>query len=143
LIEAGKLADDEISPLITRVELPNAWRFVLLTPPASEGLSGADERKAFAQLPPVSRETTAALCETALLGLAPAAIQANFDAFSEALFDYGRMAGMCFASQQGGHFVDARLLPTVERVRAMGIRGVGQTSWGPTIFALLPGQSEA
>ena len=26
----------------------------------------------------------------------------------------------------------------IEHVRSMGVHGVGQSSWGPTLFALLP-----
>lgn len=143
LIEAGKRSPDEASPLIARHALPAAWRFVLLRPRGDEGLSGDAERQAFAALPPVPQSVTAELCRLALLGLAPAAISADFAAFGEALYDFGHLAGSCFARNQGGAFASQRLAQLVATVRRLGVRGVGQSSWGPTLFAVLPSPAAA
>jgi beta-RFAP synthase len=144
LIEAGKTAEGEISPLIARTELPGAWRFVLLCPKQLQGLSGAAESRAFEeQLSPVPLETTGALCHEAFLNLLPAAIEGHFAAFSESLFQFGHLAGSCFASLQGGPYAGAQVTQLVERCRALGVLGVGQTSWGPTVFALLPNEQES
>jgi predicted sugar kinase len=70
--------------------------------------------------------------------VAPAARQGDFAAFSAGLYDFGLEAGMCFAPWQGGPFASSQLAVWVETIRAMGVTGVGQSSWGPTIFALLP-----
>jgi beta-ribofuranosylaminobenzene 5'-phosphate synthase len=137
LVEAGKLRPEEISPLVARVELPAAWRFVLLCPAGETGLSGDRERQAFERLPPVPEEVTARLCRLVLAELLPAAATADFDAFSEALARFGRLAGNCFASQQAGSFASPRVAALVERLARFGVRGVAQTSWGPTVAALV------
>jgi beta-ribofuranosylaminobenzene 5'-phosphate synthase len=142
LVEAGKYAD-EISPLISRVELPSAWRFVLLTPKGEQGLSGAAEEGAFDRLPAVPLATSADLSRTLLLELLPAAVEGDFERFSDSVYHFGRVAGECFAAQQGGAFAGPRLFRLIERLRASGIRGVGQTSWGPTLFALTSSMAEA
>ncbi len=143
LVEAGKSSPAESSPggpspLVARHPLPTAWRFVLLQSRGEQGLSGDAERRAFAGLPPVPSAVTAELCRLALLGLVPAAASSDFQAFSEALYDYGHLAGSCFAANQGGPFATLRLAELVAIVRGMGVRGVGQSSWGPTLFALFP-----
>jgi beta-RFAP synthase len=143
LVEAGKSSPDELSPLVARQPLPAAWRFVLLKSRGEHGLSGDAERRAFAGLPPVPTAVTAELCRLALLGLVPAAMSGDFQAFSEALYDYGYLAGSCFAANQGGPFATPRLAELVATVRGMGVRGVGQSSWGPTLFALFPTESAA
>ncbi len=143
IVEAGKLAADELSPLVSRVELPAPWRFVLLTPPSGAGLSGSDEQQAFRALPPVPRETTDALCRETLLHLVPAAREGRFEEFSASLYRYGHLAGSCFASVQGGPYASPRLQQLVDLLRSEGIEGVGQSSWGPTLFALLPDQDQA
>lgn len=143
LIEAGKMSLQEASPLIARHALPADWRFVLLRPRGAEGLSGEAERAAFAALPPVPTPTAAELCRLALLALVPAAICADFAGFSEALYDFGHLAGSCFARNQGGAFASARLSQLVGAVRQRGVRGVGQSSWGPTLFALLSSPAAA
>jgi beta-ribofuranosylaminobenzene 5'-phosphate synthase len=144
LIEAGKLADGELSPLLVRAALPAEWRFVLLCPKNIEGLSGDAERRAFEeQLPAVPVQTTDALCREAFLQLLPAAIEGRFAEFSESLFRFGRTAGSCFAAIQGGPYGGEQVTRLVEQCRALGVRGVGQTSWGPTVFALLPDEPAA
>jgi beta-RFAP synthase len=142
LVEAGKHAGDTLGPLVARAELPAEWRFLLLCPPG-EGLSGDVERQAFERLPAVPAAVTDALCREALLELLPAAQVGDFDRFSMSLYEFGHRAGRCFASQQGGAYRDRRGAQLVEMVRDLGIAGVGQSSWGPTVFALLPDASAA
>ena len=124
----------ELSPLIARVVLPETWRFLLLIPKTATGLFGPAEREAFAHIPPVPLEVTETLSRELLLSLVPAALEANFTEFSRSLHRYGRIAGECFASQQHGAFLNRRTAELVEAIRALGGEGVGQSSWGPTLF---------
>jgi beta-RFAP synthase len=143
LVEAGKPPGGGLAPLSARVDLPPQWRFVLICPRDAEGLSGQAEAEAFARLPPVPRETTARLCKELLLGLLPAARQANFELFSKSLYEFGRTAGTCFAACQNGPYASPSLERLVEAIRALGVAGVGQSSWGPTLYAALPDPSAA
>lgn len=143
IVEAGKHEDERFSPLLARVTLPEAWRFVLFIPKRAAGLSGAQEGRAFAELPPVPIATTAELTREALEQLVPAAVQGNFDAFSESLYRFNHLAGQCFASQQYGAYADEHTSNLVGNLRGQGICGVGQTSWGPTVFALQPDEQTA
>jgi beta-RFAP synthase len=143
ILERGKLPREHIAPLEKRVPLPEAWRFLLMTPAGLEGLSGTTEHSAFAKLPPVPRETTDELLRLARDVILPAAAQEDFDEFSEATYRYGYLAGTCFAKVQGAPFADPRVVRLVEDVRNLGVRGVGQSSWGPTVFAVLPNAAEA
>jgi beta-RFAP synthase len=140
LVEAGKRRPEDVSPLVARLELPDAWRVLLLLPRATSGLHGEAERQAFARLPPVPRETTAALCTEALLHLLPAAAGADFKAFSASLYRFGQIAGNCFSTQQEGIFFDRRTAQLAKRLRELGVAGIGQSSWGPLLFAILPNE---
>jgi beta-RFAP synthase len=135
LVEAGRRAAGEPSPLIARVELPDEWRFLLLIPKRATGLFGEAEREAFGRIPPIPPAVTDALAREALMHLLPAAIEADFVEFSRSLYRYGKSAGECFASQQHGAFLDRRTAELVDLNRRLGIEGVGQSSWGPTLFA--------
>lgn len=143
LIEPGKLDCEPVAPLEHRIELPDAWRFVLVMPARERGLSGDAERAAFGDLPAVSAETTAALVAELAEELIPAATEGQFDRFSESLYRYGHAAGMCFAARQGGPFASPRVAQLIETIRSLGVRGVGQSSWGPTVFAVLPSEAAA
>jgi len=143
LIEPGKLDCEPVAPLEHRIDLPGAWRIVLVIPARERGLSGDAERAAFGDLPAVSDETTAALVAELAEELIPAATEGQFERFSESLYRYGHAAGMCFAVRQGGPFASPRVAMVVETIRALGVRGVGQSSWGPTVFAVLPNETAA
>jgi beta-RFAP synthase len=136
IMEQGKLAGETLGPLEYRVDLPPDWRFVLVVPRRMRGLSGDEERRAFDELPPVPKEVTAALRRELVNELFPAAACGEFERFSQSLYRYGRQAGMLFAAQQGGPFASPEVARLVCAIRELGVRGVGQSSWGPTVFAL-------
>lgn len=138
LIEGGKRAPDTVSPLVARFPVPEEWRWVLIHPRGVEGLSGAAELQGFSRLPPMPAATTDRLCRLALLDMAPALAEAEFEEFSKALHAYGQIVGEYFAPVQGGVFADARMRDLAPRLRTWGVKGFGQTSWGPTLFALCP-----
>jgi beta-ribofuranosylaminobenzene 5'-phosphate synthase len=138
LVEAGRRAVGEPSPLVARVELPEEWRFLLLVPKRATGLSGEAERAAFARIPPIPPAVTDALAREALMNLLPAAIEGDFAEFSRSLYRYGTTAGECFAAQQHGAFLNRRTAELAKLIRRLGVEGVGQSSWGPTLFAAVP-----
>jgi beta-RFAP synthase len=143
LFEGGKTEPKAISPLVARVETPEAWRFVLVCDRTRQGLSGTAERSAFDKLPAVPLEESEALYREAVEHLMPAAADGRFEDFAESMYRFGYRAGLMFAAQQGGAFAGPELTSLVERIRAKGVRGVGQSSWGPTVYALLPNPQEA
>jgi beta-RFAP synthase len=143
LVEAGKREGEEISPLVSRVEFPADWRVVLIIPRALRGLHGRAEEQAFRDLPPVPVETTRRLCETVLLRLLPAALERRLDEFGEALYELQQAVGTYFKPAQGGVYADPRLEQMVNFLRGAGIRGVGQSSWGPTLYAVTSGDADA
>lgn len=141
--ERGKRPGETLSPLDCRVDLPSAWRFLLVRPLAAAGLAGEAETRAFAALPPVA-DLPQRLADEARLRLLPAAARGDFAAFSASLFDFGYYAGLGFARQQaGGAYNGPRLTQLVERMRSFGAVGVGQSSWGPTLFALCEDETAA
>jgi beta-RFAP synthase len=143
IIEGGKLAEDEISPLVSRIALCEEWRFLLMAVREGAGLSGDIEQTAFERLPPVPLETTAALCRELVCELAPSAACRDFDRFGEALYRYGQLAGECFAAWQRGLYASPAIEQLVMRCREAGARGVAQSSWGPTVFAICRSQRDA
>lgn len=143
IAERGKLPHEPLSPLDLRIDLPPSWRFALFTPDISPGLAGRDEESAIAALPAVSPAVTQTLVTIAQDELFPAAARSDFAAFSDSLYRYGELAGQCYAPRQGGPFNGPLLTKLVGTLRELGIAGVGQSSWGPTIFAACPDQRAA
>jgi beta-RFAP synthase len=143
IAERGKLRGEPVSPLDCHLHVPAAWRVLLICPRDFVGLAAEDEAKAFAALPPVPQAISVELTRIARERLLPAAAREDFTSFATAVYDYGHLSGECFAALQGGPYNGPRLAAIVARLRALGVVGVGQSSWGPTIFALLPDEQQA
>jgi beta-RFAP synthase len=141
LIEGGKTSSSAISPLLVRRDFPEDWRIMLITPKNRIGVHGNGEVDAFASLaksPPDDRGTES-LCRLAVLGMLPALVEGDFDGFGEALYDFNRRAGEIFSSTQGGIYAHPHIEKLVRVIRNANVKGVGQTSWGPTVFAVARG----
>ena len=144
IVERGKLPNETLAPLDGHIDLPEEWRFVLIRPSVNDGLSGDDEKLAFSRLPSVPVQTSDKLIREVREHLVPAAVVGDFESFSQSLFRYGCTAGSCFSPEQNGKpFNGNQLTRLVETIREIGIEGVGQSSWGPTLFAVLPSLDQA
>ena len=142
VVEAGKHTPDEISPLVARIDFPADWRFALVRPQGVMGLAGSEETTGFARLAPMPEALTNRLCRLALTEVVPAVIERDFEQASAAIGQFGRLVGEYFAPVQGGIFADDRMRRLAKTIPS-NLRGVGQTSWGPTLFILCPGADVA
>jgi beta-RFAP synthase len=143
IVDSGLDAESLRPRLNQRMELPSAWRFVLVRPAGSRGLAGAAEVAAFARLPPVPDRVTDELSRISSSELLPAVEAADCTAFGDAVYRFGRLAGECFAASQGGPYANRHVADLVAAIRAYGVAGVGQSSWGPTVFAVRSNDDEA
>ncbi len=143
LVDAGGRGETQIAPLVARAEVPDAWRIVLAGPETGEGLSEEAEREAFTRCGEMPGEATRVLTSLLLQQVLPGLNEADIDEAGEGLFGFGRLVGESFAAVQGGCYADPQMASLVEWARAEGIRGVGQSSWGPTIWMLCPDQAAA
>lgn len=146
IAERGRMAADEggpPSPLLARVELPEAWRCLVLIRRGAAGLHGDAEKAAFARLPPVPADLSAELVRIASEELVPAARQGRFEAFSDAVGRYGRLAGQPFESESSRltfHDAIGRLIAVLGE---LGVVGAAQSSWGPAVMACCPSAAAA
>jgi beta-RFAP synthase len=145
LVEAGHRSADAVAPLVARADFPESWRVVLILPPWAAGLHDREEEEAFAALRDgkMDLETTDSLCRLILLGMLPALREYDPNAFGEALYDFNLRAGQMFAAIQGGPYASREVTELVNFVRRQGIRGVGQSSWGPAVFAITEDHARA
>lgn len=135
VVEAGVPDGGWISPLVARHPMPERWRCVLALPLGVEGLSGDAEERFFGQL----REAAAAeprVSRLLLTALLPGLLTGDIDEFGVALTEIQREVGSIFAAQQGGAF-HPRAAPLVDALLALGVRAVGQSSWGPSVYGIV------
>jgi beta-ribofuranosylaminobenzene 5'-phosphate synthase len=145
VVDGGKRAGTAVAPLIARLHFPEDWRILIILPRTEAGLHGVSETDAFARLgrQPADLRQTEALCRLVLLGLLPALVDRDLPAFSEALYDFNRRVGEMFRPLQGGVYSSSQTAAAVEFVRQEGIAGVGQSSWGPAVFAVVAADQTA
>jgi beta-ribofuranosylaminobenzene 5'-phosphate synthase len=143
LIDTGHQTHEDRAQPPIRFSFPQEWPLVLVTPRRQRGLHGAAERQAFQDLQGLTAEQTDALWRLLRLDLLPALAARDLETFSEALHEFNKRIGETFATAQGGTYATHEGAELVAFVRRRGIRGVGQSSWGPTIFALLEDERSA
>ena len=150
LVDGGPGADGQPAPLLSRVDLPAAWRVVLVQDARLQGLSGGDERKALGALPPLPQAAAADVCHQVLMRVMPGAALGEFSVFASGLTQVQRVLGEHFApAQQGRAFTSAAVGRLVQWLGSVDLDGeaaraaIGQSSWGPTGFAVLPSQAGA
>jgi beta-RFAP synthase len=143
IVDAGHRAGQSVGDLAIRVAVPPAWRFVLIAPPGQQGLAGAHESDAFARLPPVPESVTRQLWQITERDMLPALERDDCSVFGDAVYRFGRLAGECFSAVQDGPFANEEIANLVDAIRSFGVTGVGQSSWGPTVFAICSSSSEA
>lgn len=144
LVDGGRADQrDQLGTLVAHYDFPPEWRLVLASPPQSSGLSGEAELRAFAAQPPMSSALTGELCRIVLMDWLPAVIEADFARVSSAMYEFGLAVGHFFEPAQGGVFAHPRMARLVELLRARGIHGIAQTSWGPTLAVLCASDAEA
>jgi len=133
-----------VPPVVARHELPDDWRFVLAVPDAPAGESGEAEdesmRSVVERADPGIAEEIAGLVTQELL---PAAATGDRSAFGHAVARLGRLNGAWYADEQGGVYRP----PAGELVERLSddaaVAGAGQSSWGPTVYALTGADYEA
>ncbi len=116
------------------VVLPGQWRVVIVQHCGVNQTFGEREKLVFESLRP---DFEAALRLERLIEqeIVPAARTGDFEGFSESVFEYGLLSGNYYAGIQGGPYNGPFVTDVINCLRAANIRGVGQSSWGPAVFA--------
>lgn len=145
LLDGGPGADGSPAPVLSRLALPATWRVLVAQDIALRGLSGADERQAISTLAPLPQAVSADICHQVLMRVLPGAASTEFAPFAAGITRIQEALGSHFAPAQGGSaFSSAAVGRLIEWVgRADPLCARGQSSWGPTGFAIFPSQQRA
>jgi beta-RFAP synthase len=143
ILDGGREPGGPTPPVIARLDLPEAWRAVLVLDAEAQGIHGAQETEAFRALPPFPDADAAHLCRLALMQILPAAAEGRLEPFARGIAELQRRVGDVFAPVQGGRFTSPLVADALGFCEGNGVPGVGQSSWGPTGFALVGSQAQA
>lgn len=116
-------------PILARYEFPS-WD-VLIVIPQGEGASGDRERDLFEEACPVPSRDVEKMCRILLTQMLPAVLEADLETFGLAMETFQGYGLKVFEAETQGPLVTE----CVDFLRSNGGKGVGMSSWGPTLFA--------
>ncbi len=143
IVDGGRDESGAPPPVLSRLPWPDEWRVVLILDEAATGIHGRRESEAFRELPPFAESEAAAICRLTLMQVLPAAATGDLEGFGSGITAIQARIGDYFAPHQGGRYASPAVAEVLAAVAARGIAGYGQSSWGPTGFALMPTESAA
>ncbi len=144
IVDGGRASTSLIPPVIAHADFPEDWPILLIFDKGHLGVHGAQEFAAFQNLPPFPEASSALLCRHVLMQALPAIAERDLPAFGQAIQILQVVTGDYFAPAQGGGRYTSQLVTAVlNQLEANGVHCFGQSSWGPTGFAVFANQLEA
>jgi beta-RFAP synthase len=133
IVDPGKSDPTQYVEPVIRRSMPE-WSVILATLPITSTWSADREKNAFATLAN-SAPADDMLYRIILTGIIPGIDCCDVKLFGDALTEYNRRAGQLFSAVQGGCYAHSEIEELVGLLLRHGFTGVGQSSWGPTVFA--------
>ncbi len=143
VVDGGRGASTILPPIISRLDFPEEWRIVLIFDHSHTGVHGEQEKQAFRSLPVFPSEVSSDLCRAILMQALPALIEKDLKLFGSAITLLQEKTGDYFSQVQGGRYASSKVGLVIEWLRKQGCFCYGQSSWGPTGFAIFADENEA
>jgi beta-RFAP synthase len=141
--DGGKGDDDGPPPIVSRLAFPAPWRVLLILDRRRGGVHGSDETAAFQNLAGFPGARAGHLCRLVLMQALPALAERDLGRFGAAVTEIQETIGDHFAPAQGGRYSSPAVAEVLTWLGREGVAGLGQSSWGPTGFALIGSEQEA
>ncbi len=143
IVDAGRSSATELPPVISQLHFPDSWRFVLVLDKRYQGVHGQEESQAFGKLGKMAEATSADLCRLLVMQVLPAIVEQNCQLFGAAITEIQACMGEYFKTIQAGVYTSAEVGEVLDQLQKQGATGIGQSSWGPTGFAIYASETEA
>jgi beta-RFAP synthase len=141
VVDGGKNPKTQVAPpLIYHKPFPEEWCFIVAFPNQSKGLSSSEENHAFDKLTSMPAHDVGQICRLIMLKLLPAIAEHDIENFGTALTKIQILTGNHFAQAQGGTYAKSASTKCIEFMKQTGAYGVGQSSWGPALYAIVKQQ---
>ncbi len=143
VVDGGRGEQTVTPPVISHMDIPEQWRFILVFDQRGQGLHGEQEINAFKELPVFSHQEAARLCYLLMMQGLPAVAEQNINLFGDVITQLQQSVGEHFASVQGGIFTSPEVAEAMQWLELQGAVAIGQTSWGPTGFCAVDSEQKA
>lgn len=143
VVDGGRGGQTITPPVISHMDIPKQWRFILVFDQRGQGLHGDQEITAFKELPQFPHQKAARLCYLLLMQGLPAVAEQNIKLFGDVITQLQQAVGEHFALVQGGIFTSLEVAEVMLWLEQQGVVAIGQTSWGPTGFCAVDDKRKA
>lgn len=146
LIDGGRrqaAGDTCVPPLLARYDFPEQWQVLLIEDQSLSGVHGSNETSAFKTLPVFSNDLSARLSHEVLMKAMPALVEQDLQSFGESIQVLQAVTGDHFAPIQGGRYASTNVTHALKTLEEAGVACFGQSSWGPTGFAIFANAESA
>lgn len=137
VVDAGhRRMSPELPPVTFHSDFPTDWRFLLIIPKVRFGLFAGKEIKAFEDIIPASGRTAAEISRILQMKMLPALMETDIRVFGSSLVEIDRLVGSYFLKAQSGLYKEKATADIINYLLDGGCYGAGQSSWGPSVYAL-------
>lgn len=143
VLDGGRGVNTIVPPIITQQSFPEEWRILLIFDHHHVGVHGDEETQAFARLKDADLAQTQAVNHQVLMRGLPAIQEKALVVFGEAIAALQAYTGDYFAPAQGGRYASQHVAQVLHFLSEHQINCVGQSSWGPTGFAIFNSETVA
>lgn len=125
------------------VPFPESWPVLLIRADKYVGESGGVEAAMFERCASKANPHRHAMLDLVDAQIIRSLHSLDWKMFSNALRLYGEMAGEIFRDVQGGIYRSEEIAQIIKEIQSLGLEGTGQSSWGPTVFAIAQDSDQA
>jgi beta-ribofuranosylaminobenzene 5'-phosphate synthase len=141
IFESGR-HETELNAIERRIELPSEWCVGIFRPSVNvPPVCGDLEQSQFADVSTARADQQ--LRELIEQQILPAAESRDFSDFASSVQAYNHASGMLFQSVQAGPYNGPAVTQLIQTLSECGATGIGQSSWGPGVFAWFESRLEA
>ena len=136
VLDGGRGDKTNIPPIIAQHPFPEAWRVLLVFDHRHVGVHGDEEINAFASLQDADLQETQKVNHEIVMRALPAAKEHDLKEFGDAIALLQAYTGDYFSPAQGGRYASEHVTEVLNYLTEHDVSCVGQSSWGPTGFAV-------
>lgn len=133
VVDSGRIPNmSRVPPPVSHSYLPPSWRAVVALPVINDySISEISEEPVMKRPLKHSKQD---ILYSAIARLLSAAHLGVFGEFVASIEKIQELTGEYFSRWQGGIYCCEQSMVLAERMKDLGLRGVGQSSWGPTVY---------
>lgn len=143
LVDGGRSPDSDVPPLISHMPFPEEWRVLLIFDDDMQGVHGSTETSAFKNISVMAEDVSEKLCRLLVMQVLPGLAEKDCANFAQGITRIQEYVGDYFAPWQDGRYCSKHVAETFPWMQEHGALGYGQSSWGPTGFAIFDNETSA